>query len=124
MSNHSYSTDRINAKVIKVIDGDTLLVSIDGNTKKIRLYGIDAPEMNGKCFFEKQLAVKAKNGLAELASNSVTLVQIAQDKYGRMLAVLFSNTGANINHQLVYYGLARAYPPSSKKYWCNVSQYN
>lgn len=36
--------NRVNAIVSRVIDGDTLLVEINGNEERIRLIGVDTPE--------------------------------------------------------------------------------
>jgi endonuclease YncB( thermonuclease family) len=54
-------------KVISVYDGDTFRVDIDslppivGKNIPIRLNGVDTPEIRGKCKYEKDLAIKARN---------------------------------------------------------------
>jgi hypothetical protein len=40
------------ATVVKVIDGDTIDVLIDGKQQRVRYYGIDAPEEGEKCYQE------------------------------------------------------------------------
>ena len=42
-------------RVTCVVDGDTVWIE----REKIRLSGIDAPEVRGKCLFERDLAVRA-----------------------------------------------------------------
>ena len=52
-------------KVISVYDGDTFRVDIDslspivGKNIPVRLEGVDTPEINGKCQYEKDLAIEA-----------------------------------------------------------------
>ncbi|MBD3359361.1 MAG: hypothetical protein GF365_01470, partial [Candidatus Buchananbacteria bacterium] len=72
--------------VTYVTDGDTIHVDINGTDEKIRLLGIDAPELSGsECF-----ATNAKNKLTELINNKkVSLMPDSQsadrDKYNRLL---------------------------------------
>ena len=72
-----------NGKIIKIIDGDTVHFLKEGDTfiKKIRLVGIDAPEL-------KQLfGEESRQCLVELIENkSVHLVKFGQDRYQRILA--------------------------------------
>ena len=55
------------SRVISVYDGDTFRVDIDslppivGKNIPIRLNGIDTPEIQGKCQYEKDLALKARD---------------------------------------------------------------
>jgi len=69
------------AKIVSVYNGDTITVRAhiwlgqDVETK-VRLDGIDTPEINGKCDAEKTLAVKARDFLAEQAGDAVMLTFI------------------------------------------------
>lgn len=75
-----------NAKVIGVIDGDTIrvLVSDDIGQKTIRLYGIDAPEKKQKHGSE------SKQAMSDLVFNkTVTVFPISVDIYGRTIAKVF-----------------------------------
>jgi len=55
------------SKVISVYDGDTFRVDIDslppivGKNIPIRVNGVDTPEIRGKCEYEKNLALKARD---------------------------------------------------------------
>ena len=108
----------------KVIDGDTLRL----NDIKIRLYGIDAPEVNQKCykqFFSFNLlnynkkyycGKETSNKLKVFLKNSKIVCQIkGQDRYKRKIAICFKNS-IDINAWLVKEGLAVAYKKYSKRY--------
>jgi micrococcal nuclease len=86
------------AELIRVVDGDTVDLIIDlgfdtSRKERFRLYGIDAPEMRTK---EGQ-AAKAWlwNALQPLEAIYVQTIQLStkakRDKYGRFLAVLYSD---------------------------------
>lgn len=84
---------RVHGKVTYVIDGDTLVV----NNKKphIRLWGVDAPEMNEKGSY---LATKA---LIELARHKqISYIEIDR-KHGRINARVFLSDGQEINHLMI-----------------------
>lgn len=90
--------------VSRVIDGDTIEVLFELNNNKyvtkIRLAGIDAPELHGKTGLEQMYALKSKNFLSEMIENkTVKLINISHDKYGgRFVAdVLYILNGVKIN---------------------------
>ncbi|MCB0333284.1 MAG: thermonuclease family protein [Bdellovibrionales bacterium] len=93
--------ERITAKVIGIVDGDTVSVLIQNHPSKIRLWGIDAPE-RGQPF-----SAKAKQALSELCYEQfVTLDIQGKDKYGRLIAIIYDDRDLNINVALVRRGLA------------------
>jgi micrococcal nuclease len=120
------------ADLIRVVDGDTVELMIDQGfsnfTKQtMRLYGIDAPEMN-------TLAGKASKAwlweaLQPLEAIYVETIQLStkakRDKYGRFLAVLYDDLGdidanrpmktpvspASINAKMITEGHAK------ERYW-------
>jgi micrococcal nuclease len=93
------------ARVVRVIDGDTIDVLIDGEPQQIRYYGIDAPEEGEKCYQE------ATERNRELVGTTVRLEPDARDKdeYGRLLRYVFTNEGVSVDATLVSEGLARAW---------------
>ena len=96
--------------VIRVFDGDTILVKgIDGK-KTIRLLGIDAPETSkGKGEPGQPYSRKSQRHLAALVLNhSVRLKVYGQDRYGRSLAVVYCN-GQDVNRAMLQAGLAEVY---------------
>jgi micrococcal nuclease len=85
-----------NAKVVRVIDGDTLVVSFDlgfsiSLEETVRLYGINAPEISKvkKTSAEYKKGMAAKKYLEELLLDKpivITTYKDAKEKYGRYLA--------------------------------------
>ena len=104
------------AKLIRVIDGDTVDAMIDLGfdtwvMKRVRLYGIDAPESRTKNLDEKSQGIAATKRLAELLAASTDQLIIRSHgvgKYGRCLGTLFIGE-CNINQQLLLEGHAEEY---------------
>lgn len=113
------------AKVTKVYDADTITTDIDLgfhtwiHGEKLRLFGIDAPELrsNGNKIVsdeEKKQGIIARDKLRELILNKkITVCTIKyktnnndkKGKYGRYLAIVFIE-GMNVNDWLVENGYA------------------
>lgn len=82
------------AEVLSVYDADTVTLSIDlgfnvQTEQKIRLFGIDAPELRG---VERPDGLKARDALRELIlGKEITIITIKdkRGKYGRYLAYLY-----------------------------------
>ena len=91
--------------VTRVIDGDTLEVRSAQTLIRVRMYGIDAPEVGTAC------ADEATRRLAALAGTVVRLVPDARltDQFGRELRYVYTDDGASIDEALVREGLARAW---------------
>lgn len=96
-----------------VIDGDT--ISVAG--EKVRLAGIDAPEMRAQCRFEDWLARRATVRMSELVADGVTLERHGVDRYRRTLAVVFDAQGRDVGAVLVAEGLAREWH-GRRLSWC------
>jgi len=82
-------------KVIKVTDGDTIVVLTEDKTQvKIRLEAIDCPESN------QAFGNKAKQAVSELCFNKeVTIIKSGEDRYGRTLGFVFVGD-VNVNKEL------------------------
>ena len=100
------------AFVTDVYDGDTITADIDlgfhtwRRDEKLRLHGIDAPEIRGQ---EKQSGILSRDALRKrVFEKHVTICTIKdkQGKYGRYLARIFVG-GENINNWLVEGGFAK-----------------
>ena len=112
------------AKVVRVIDGDTLEVeariwlgqSVDVH---VRITGIDTPELRGACAAEREAALSARRFLEQrLAGTEVQLRDLAYDKYGgRVLARVIDKNG-DVGTALVQSGLARPYAGGTRRPWC------
>jgi endonuclease YncB( thermonuclease family) len=102
---HSDPESLKQAVVVEVIDGDTIDVLIDGETQRVRYYGIDAPEQGEKCYQE------ATERNRQLVGTVVRLEADARDKdeHGRLLRYVFTNDGVSIDATLISEGLAKAW---------------
>ena len=105
---------KYNAKVTRVVDGDTVdaLVDLGFDTWKkvrIRMMGLNAPESRTKDLEEKKKGLAAKDRLKELlSSNTFILQSYGVGKYGRCLGELFVDE-VNINKKLIEEGHAVEY---------------
>ena len=99
------------AEVVRVVDGDTIRVRLDGRTERVRYIGVDTPESVEpgtpvQCYAKRAAAANA----ALVAGRSVRLVGDVErrDRYGRLLAYVYREPdGAFVNAQLVREGYAR-----------------
>jgi endonuclease YncB( thermonuclease family) len=119
----------ITAQLISVIDGDTLRarayvwLGIE-ITVDIRIRGIDAPEMRGKCPNEKVMATMATDHLRQSVSSPVLrLNNIGEDKYfGRVVADVANAEGTDLAAAMLASGLARPYDGGGRGDWCAVAE--
>ncbi len=115
----------VGARVLNVRDGDTLEVEahvwpLQTVTVAVRLRGIDAPELRGRCEAERTVARHARERLAELVGDGpVQLRRVTGDKYfGRVLADLASSGEPDIGARLLREGLVEAYDGGRRRDWC------
>ena len=95
-----------------VVDGDTFWM--DG--EKIRIVSLDTPEMEGRCDYESDLAVRARDRLQELLNDGdVALDRGGVDRYGRTLAIVI--VGEPVDEVLIRGGLARPWS-GRRRPWC------
>lgn len=107
-----YSSGSLSQKIIqgkaKIIDGDTIHIG----KNKIRLHGIDAPEINQTCSIRDQLwncGIKSSKVLESIILESEVKCKIMNiDRYKRLVAVCLVNE-TNINQYMVRNGWAIAY---------------
>ncbi|MGH8570603.1 MAG: thermonuclease family protein, partial [Gammaproteobacteria bacterium] len=108
------------AAVERVIDGDTLVFR---GGQRLRLIGIDAPEMRQDGRGPEPYAREARAALVDWSSGRVVGVQYGQsphDRYGRGLAHLFLANGDNVQALLLRRGLATSLflPPNGEYLDC------
>ena len=110
-----------------IIDGDTIRIE----NYKIRLEGIDAPEIKQQCKKEKFKislivgftyyedyncgAVSIENLVEKISSSKIKCISSGKDRYKRYLAKCFKNR-INLNRWMVRNGHAVAYRRYSKEY--------
>lgn len=102
---------RESAGLIRVVDGDTIVVRINGNDEKIRIIGINTPESVKKnspieCF-GKEATLHMKQLLSEPGGlrTEADPTQDIRDKYGRLLSHVFVGD-SNIGQQMIADGYA------------------
>jgi len=113
---HPTGKDRLQVgEVLQVVDGDTVRLG----DERIRIIGLDAPELHGKCREERRLAIRARDRLAELlATDDVEILRSARpDKYRRTLAIIRAD-GLDVAAVLIYEKLARPYRGERRQSWC------
>ena len=115
-------------KVIKVYDCDTITIATkfpylttlnESNIMyrfHVRLLGIDTPEMKTKNQDEKAIAQLAQKTLSELILNkNVTLKNTSLDKYGRILANVYTEDGLELSNWAITSRFAVSYDGGTKK---------
>ena len=111
------------AKVVRVVDGDTLKVELNGRTENVRLIGIDTPESKVNKKAKKDAArssqdIKTIVSLGKAATSFTKsiikpgdLVDIEQDvqprdRYGRLLVYVYLKSGKMLNEEIIAAGFA------------------
>ncbi|MDP4020946.1 MAG: thermonuclease family protein, partial [Candidatus Adlerbacteria bacterium] len=95
-------------ELIKVIDGDTIAIQKGGSSETVRMIGLNAPE-TGTCY-TGEATQKLKNLLASgKVSLELDASQGERDKYDRLLAYVFSESGVNTAKALIEGGFAKEY---------------
>ncbi len=113
------------SKVISVYDGDTFRVNIDslppivGRNIRIRVNGVDTPEIRGKCVYEKNLALKARDFVRNKLANAkeIKLTNLQRGKYFRVVANVVVD-GVSLEQELLDNELAYKYSGGKKLSWC------
>ena len=113
------------AEVLKVIDGDTFEARVHlwpglYTTTRVRLRGIDAPEMKARCAEERDRAEAAREALrAILAEGEVGIARVTLDKYGgRVVADASTSATPDVSAAMLQSGLARRYDGGRRQGWC------
>ena len=109
------------AEVLSVYDGDTVTLMIDQGMKhfarvKVRMIGIDTPEIRTKDLDEKKRGYEAKDYLKSRIEGKTIIVQtLKKGKFGRWLGVMWDYTedaddlGESLNDEMIRMGHAKAY---------------
>lgn len=101
-------------RVVRVVDGDTLAVDINGKSETVRLIGVDAPESVHpskpvQCF-GKEASAKLKELLeGEQVRMEQDPTQDDKDRYGRFLRYVFLEDGRFANQLIIEEGYAHEY---------------
>ena len=118
------------ARIVRIIDGDTLIVKVriwlDQEVEtRVRLSGIDTPEIHGRCPEEKRMAQRARAFVEQIAgSDEVFLHDVQYGKFARrVVARVSSARSLNFASTLVRSGLARPYDGKKRMSWCNTKEH-
>lgn len=108
--------DANTVRVIRVVDGDTLEVSIQGTKEKVRLIGVDTPETVHPTIGEEPYGREASNFTKEKLTDQTVELEFdveERDRYGRLLAYVWLD-GEMFNEVLLSEGYAQiaTYPPN------------
>ena len=107
------------ARMCRVVDGDTLVVRVQGQEHRIRLYGIDAPE-RGQPYYKE-----AKDYLGSIVDEEADLYKMDRKKsYRRTVAIVYSGINRNdsLNMQMLRSGYAYYDPYSGRMKGGNEAQ--
>jgi len=105
--------------VVRVVDGDTIVVNYNGTNEKVRLIGVDTPE---SVHVDKSKNTEEGVKVSDYTKSQLTGKKVAleldvqeRDKYGRILAYVYLD-GVMYNKTLLEIGYAKVatYPPNVK----------
>ena len=108
-------------KVLRVVDGDAIHIDYNGKDEKVRFIGLDTPETKDprkpiQCF-GREATVK----MTELAENKNVRLEFdktqgERDKYGRILAFVYSKDSKNLAYEMIRQGYGNEYTYNSNPY--------
>jgi micrococcal nuclease len=120
-------TGPVSAEIIRVIDGDTILVAAKPWPQQtmevyVRLRGIDAPELKSSCAAIRDAGRQARAALADLTrdQHDIQLMRISGDKYfGRVVADISLSDGRNPAQEMLLAGHVASYDRGHKQEGCS-----
>jgi endonuclease YncB( thermonuclease family) len=119
------AASRLPADVIRVVDGDTFEARVHAwpgieITTRVRLRGIDAPEMSANCRDEAIKADASRAALQSiLAQGGVAIARVSPDKYGgRVVADASTRATPDVSAAMMNGGHARRYDGGRREGWC------
>ncbi len=122
VSKFSFKNYKTLIKIIKVIDGDTVvgIFKFNNNFYKynFRITGIDTPEIHSKNENEKKLGLEAKEYVNSLILDKILYGEFLDfDKYGRVLLNLYLDEENDLSTHLINGGYAKKYDGGTKSEW-------
>lgn len=104
-------------QVVRVTDGDTIVVHSGGQEERIRFCGIDAPEIQHGSKAGQLLGEQSKAYLQQLideTNGTVVLMATDRDRYGRLVAEVFTvkanGEEKSLQNEMLLAGMAYVYP--------------
>lgn len=111
------------ADVVRIVDGDTFVVSIDGRQETVRMIGVDTPEVKDTRAPAACYADEAKSRTTDLLTDRTVWLEVDtrdRDDFDRLLRYVWLGVDGSamlVNEALVAEGLgvARRYPPDTRE---------
>lgn len=138
-----YATQNFSATVIRVVDGDTLKVSMNTQKESVRLIGVDTPESkaNKKAFRDSKKSGHDIQSILKLGKRAAAFTRSVvkpgdtvkleldvqpRDRYGRILAYVYLPDGRMLNEVLIQSGHANlmTIPPNVRYVNRFLSEYH
>ena len=95
------SATQLRGRVVRILDGDSFVVRIDGAEQQVRLQGVDCPE-HGQPFGNKARQLTRKLALHK----QITIESVGRDQYDRILGHPHLPDGRRLDYELVRAGMA------------------
>ncbi|MBE2194906.1 MAG: thermonuclease family protein [Anaerolinea sp.] len=100
--------------VVRVVDGDTAIIRLDGSDKRVRFIGMNTPESVAPDRPQECFGKEASKRAEELLSGKTVLLEVDQsqdqvDQYGRLLRFVWFEDGRLFNMQMIAEGYAYEY---------------
>jgi len=111
------------ARVIDVIDGDTLLLNVavwpgQVNRARVGVAGVDTPELEGACDSERLMAREARDFSRGFVGNRVRVDKLRQSKTGKLYAEISNKDGKALAAALIDAGYGVPFVRGGKHRWC------
>lgn len=91
------------AKVIRILDGDTMEVLYQNSPVKIRLAHIDCPEKR----HQQPFGTQAKKALSDLCFGQQVTIRVQKsDRYKRLIAIVINHNHQVVNQEMIRQGMA------------------
>ena len=110
----------------RVVDGDTIIIKMNGKRERVRLIGVDTPETKHPKkpveYFGKEASAFTKR-MVEGKRVRLEYDQNRRDKYDRLLAYVYLLNGTFLNAEIVKQGYGFAYTRFPFKYLDEFRKY-
>jgi endonuclease YncB( thermonuclease family) len=117
----------VDADVVHVVDGDTFearaAIWLGQSIEiRVRIAGVDAPELHARCDEERVRAVAARDWLIRrIEGTEVRLSEVHYDKYGGRVDATVHDGRGDVGAALIAAGLARPYRGGRRGGWCEAA---
>ena len=110
----------------RVVDGDTIIIEMNGKQERVRLIGVDTPETKHPKKPVERFGKEASDFTTRMVEGKKVTLEYDQekrDKYGRLLAYVYLEDGTSLNAEIIKQGYGFAYTRFPFKYLEAFRQY-